>query len=374
MRHLLDIQANQIEMVLASHKVASRVLGGTVTPHAVRFQIATRMGTRLASIQSLSEELALSLSALSCRVVRQGGMLNIEIPRSQPLTVLLLDLCRRLAFSPPCSPVLGLDDSGAPLLLNLPSPDVAHALVCGTTGSGKTALARGMALSLALHNPQRSLQLLLIDPKGRGLAALTGLPHLVCPPVTSVPEALDRLLWVVDEMERRDAQRAASPRLVVFLDELADLLLVGGRELELVLTRLSQRGREAGVHLVACTQKPTVAVIGSLTKANFPVRLVGSVTSPEEARVAAGMSGTGAERLQGRGDFLLVHRGHHTRFSAAYVSAQDAQREVRRLALGDPAVRPRTRDSQDSDPTANGSVQAVEPRPNQDPGSAPAEA
>ena len=335
MRHLLDFQANQIEMVLAGHKVASRVVGGTVTPRTVRFQLATRIGTRLASIQALSEEIALSLGAQSCRIVRDGGALHIEIPRPEPAKVPLLDLCRRLAFAPPCSPVLGVDQAGTPLLLNLPSPDVAHALICGTTGSGKTALARAMALSLALLNPQHNLQLLLIDPKGRGFSSLAGLPHLLCPPISDVSESLQRLTWLVEEMERRDAMHSSSPRLVVFLDELADLLLVGGRDLEFVLTRLSQRGREAGVHLVACTQKPTVAVIGSLTKANFPVRLVGSVTSAEEARLAAGVSGTGAERLQGRGDFLLVHKGQVTRFCAAYASAQEAER-----AAGSAAIKP----------------------------------
>ena len=282
MRHLLDSQANQIEVVLANHRVSSRVVGGTVTPRTVRFQLTTRIGTRLASIQALSEEIAMSLGARSCRIVRDGGALHVEIPRPEPAKVALLEVCRHLAFAPPCSPVLGVDQSGTPLLLNLPSPDVAHALICGTTGSGKTALARAMALSLALHNAQRSLQLLLIDPKGRGFSSLAGLPHLLCPPITDVSECVDRLAWLVQEMERRDAMRNNSPRLVVFLDELADLLLVGGRDLEFALTRLSQRGREAGIHLVACTQKPCVAVIGSLTKANFPVRVVGSVTSAEE--------------------------------------------------------------------------------------------
>lgn len=325
MRRLLEFQANQIELVLASHKIPSRVVGGTVTPHTVRFQLTTRMGTRLGQIKALSEEIALSLQAPSCRVVRDSGALSIEIPRAEPVRVPLLDLCRRLAYVPPCSPVLGVDEAGTPLLLNLPSPDVAHALICGTTGSGKTALARAMALSLALHNPQRQLQLLLIDPKGRGLSALSGLPHLLCPPLTEVPQAVARLTWLVEEMERRDAQGINHPRLVVFIDELADLLMVSGKEMEFALTRLSQRGREAGVHVVACTQKPTAAVIGSLTKANFPVRLVGSVTSPEEAKVAAGVSGTGAERLQGRGDFLLVLKGQSTRFCAAYISLAEAQ-------------------------------------------------
>jgi S-DNA-T family DNA segregation ATPase FtsK/SpoIIIE len=331
LRRLLEFQANQIELVLASHKISSRVLGGTVTPRTVRFQLATRMGTRLSSIKALSEELALSLNAPSCRIVRHDGALAVEIPRTEPAKVPLLSLCRRLAYAPPCAPLLGLDETGIPLMLNLPSPDVAHALICGTTGSGKSALARSMALSLALHNPQRSLQLLLVDPKGRGFSSLARLPHLLCPPLTEVAQAVERLSWLVQEMERRDEQRIHSPRVVVFLDELADLLLLGGRALEFALTRLSQRGREAGIHLVACTQKPTAAVIGSLTKANFPVRIVGAVTSPDEARLAAGIAGTGAERLQGHGDFLLVLKGQTTRFCAAYISPLEAQQEASRL-------------------------------------------
>jgi S-DNA-T family DNA segregation ATPase FtsK/SpoIIIE len=331
MREQLELQANQIELVLASHKIPSRVVGGTVTPLNVRFELAMRMDTRVAQLKGLSEEIALSLHAPSCRVVRDNGALSIEVPRSDPLRVALLDVCRRLAFAPACSPVLGLDERGTPLLVNLPSPDVAHVLISGTTGSGKTALARSMALSLALHNAQRQVQLVLIDPKGHGLAPLAALPHLLCPPLTTVAEAVSRLTWLVQEMERRDAQGINLPRLVVFIDELADFLMLGGKEMEYLLTRLSQRGREAGVHLVACTQKPTVAVIGSLTKANFPARIVGSVTSAEEARTAAGISGTGAERLQGRGDFLLVHKGQITRFAAAYVSGEEASREVSRL-------------------------------------------
>ena len=331
-QQLLEAQANQIELVLASHRIHSRVVGGTVTPRTIRFRLTMRMDTRLAQIRGLSEEVALALRAPCCRIVGENGGLSIEIPRSDPVKVPLLNLCRRLAHAPPCSPVLGVDDAGTPLLLNLPSPDVAHALVCGTTGSGKTALARTMALSLALHNPQRQLQLLLIDPKGRGFAPLSGLPHLLCPPLTEIEQALARLSWLVGEMERRDAQGINQPRLVVFVDELADLLMIGGKEMEFALTRLSQRGREAGVHLVACTQKPTAAVIGSLTKANFPVRIVGSVTSPEEAKVAAGVSGTAAERLRGRGDFLLVLKGQTTHFAAAYISAEEARQDAMRLS------------------------------------------
>jgi S-DNA-T family DNA segregation ATPase FtsK/SpoIIIE len=333
--------------VLASHKVPARVTGGTVSPRLIRFQIATPLGVKVKQVSGLAEELALSLGAPSCRVYRDGGEVQIEVPRADGQTVHLLDLCRRLAREgprgretvPPITAVLGLDQEGVPLLLRLPSPNVAHVLLAGTTGSGKTALARTIVVSLALHNSQRALQLVLIDPKGRGFLPLAGLPHLLVPVVTHADEALAVLRRLVAEMERRDAEGRAEPRLVVVLDEVADLMQVGGREMEAVLTRLTQRGREAGLHLVACTQKPAAAVIGSLVKSNFPVRLVGSVTSPEDAKVATGMAGTGAERLLGQGDFVVVAKGQVTRMQAAYVSVEETEELVARLAAQGQALR-----------------------------------
>jgi S-DNA-T family DNA segregation ATPase FtsK/SpoIIIE len=221
--------------------------------------------------------------------------------------------------------VLGLDAEGVPLLLRLPSPNVAHVLISGTTGSGKTALARTMVASLAIFNGQRDLQLVLVDPKGRGLMPFEGLPHLLLPVVTRVEDTLRALARVVAEMERRDLEGRSEPRLVVVLDELADLVQVGGREMEGLVTRLTQRGREAGIHVVACTQKPAASVIGSLVKSNFPVRLVGRVASPEDAKVAAGLAGTGAERLLGEGDFLVVAQGQVTRLQAAYVGEAEVR-------------------------------------------------
>jgi S-DNA-T family DNA segregation ATPase FtsK/SpoIIIE len=170
----------------------------------------------------------------------------------------------------------------------------------------------------------------LIDPKGRGFLPFEGLPHLLVPVMTRVDEAQPLLQRLVGEMERRDAEGSSEPRLVVVLDELADLVQVGGREMEAALTRLTQRGREAGLHLVACTQKPMAVVIGSLVKSNFPVRLVGSVSSPEDAKVATGLAGTGAERLLGQGDFLVVAKGEVTRMQAAYIG----EGQVRELVAG----------------------------------------
>jgi hypothetical protein len=124
-------------------------------------------------------------------------------------------------------------------------------------------------------------------------------------------------------MVQRDMTRESTPPVIVMIDELADLLMAGGKPVEWAMTRLIQRGRGAGIHLVAATQKPTAAVLGPLVKANFPTRLVGRVASLEDARVASGQGGTGAERLQGRGDFLAVAEGRVTRFQAAHVSEEE---------------------------------------------------
>jgi S-DNA-T family DNA segregation ATPase FtsK/SpoIIIE len=347
MRRLLESQADCIETVLASHRVPARVYGGIVTPRLVRFYLITPFGVKVRQVANLSEEIALSLGAPSCRIFRRRGQVEVEVPRPQGERVSLLSLCQRLVKQrlaegdfrcqhnlPAHTAVLGLDQEGVPLLLRLPSPDVAHVLICGTTGSGKTALARSFITSLALFNSQRSLQLVLVDPKGRGFLPFEGLPHLLVPVVTRVDEALPLLQRLVAEMERRDAEGRSEPRLVVVLDELADLVQVGGREMEGLLTRLTQRGREAGLHLVACTQKPTAAVIGGLVKSNFPVRLVGSVASPEDAKVAAGLAGTGAERLLGQGDFLLVAKGEVLRLQAAYVAVEEVRELVVRLQQG----------------------------------------
>jgi len=337
-QRILELQANQIETLLSKHRIPSQVLGGTVTPRTVRFELALDLGARITQVQRLSEELALSLSVPTCRIVRQDGILNIEVPRARPKRVGLLEVSRRLSHIPPCTPLLGLDEAGLPLLLNLRSPDVAHVLISGTTGSGKTALARCMALSLTMNNPQRLVQLVLIDPKGRSFAPLSGLPHLLCPMESSIADVKDRLGWLVAEMEHRDEHGRCEPRLVVFVDELAELLLLGGREVELAITRLSQRGRESGVHLVACVQKPTVSLMGSLAKANFPLRIVGSVTSADEARIAAGIAGTGAERLGGHGDFVLVTKGRSTRFTAAYAGIDDIHTIVQQVQPGNLAT------------------------------------
>jgi S-DNA-T family DNA segregation ATPase FtsK/SpoIIIE len=338
MQHLLEYQADQIELVLLSHRVPGRVIGGTVTPRWVRYQILPELATKISRVAALSEEMALRLGTPDLRVSRHGTTIQVEVPRADAQPVRLLQLCRQLADVPRQSAILGMDESGLPLLLRLSSPEVAHVLVAGTTGSGKTALARSMALSLALYNRLGEVQMVFIDPKGTGFGSLVqlngtepSLPHLLRPAVSDIHQAIFLLGDMVEEMVRRDRDHISEPRIIIFIDEVADLMEQGGRAMDRLMTRLTQRGRSAGLHIIACTQKPLAATIGSLTRSNFPVRLVGSVASADDAKVAAGLPGTGAEKLLGRGDFLLVAKGQVTRFQAAYVSESEIQEVVRQL-------------------------------------------
>lgn len=357
MRKKLEFQADRIETVLATHKIAARVTGGTVTPRWVRFQVLPAVGAKISKIRGLSEELAAALDAPNCRVSRRGAAVAIEVPRDDPHSVRLLPLFRQLHDEdrgiPPATAVLGLADDGTPLLIRLSSPDVAHILVAGTTGSGKTVLLQTMILSLAMANPigplfqgedrTAGLTLVLIDPKGAAFSPFEGLAHMARPVIREPEEAAEALSSLVLLMERRgvvDRQgrgtgSGAAPRVVVVIDELADLLMTGGKPVQEALTRLTQRGREAGIHIVGATQKPTAAVLGPLVKANFPVRLVGRVTSVEDARTATGWSGTGAERLIGRGDFLAVAEGRVIHFQTAYASPEEIGEVLAHLARGE---------------------------------------
>jgi S-DNA-T family DNA segregation ATPase FtsK/SpoIIIE len=324
-RRTLEMQADRIEAVLARHRVQARVEGGTVTPRFIRFRLIADGSTRVNKITALADEIAMELDRREARVYREGAAIQVEVPRTQPEPVRLLPLCDRLGAAPGLTAVLGLEQGGAPLLLRLPAPEVAHVLVAGTTGSGKTALARALLVSLAMYNRQSQVQLVLIDPKGRGFGPLACLPHTLGRVASSPEAAHDRLRWLVEEMERRDQAGYNRPALIVGIDELADLLMTGGAAVETLLTRLSQRGREAGIHLVACTQKPTAEVLGGAMKANFPVRLVGAVASRDEARYATGISDSGADKLEGKGDFLLVAKGESIRFQAAWLGPEDLE-------------------------------------------------
>ncbi|MBK8049396.1 MAG: DNA translocase FtsK [Anaerolineales bacterium] len=333
-RNDLDRQADSIEAVFHRHKLPGHVLGGVVTPRFIQYKIHADPGAKVSKFLGVSEELALALGSSKVRVVRDGAFIHVEVPRTTSDPVRLWPLSESLPELPAFTAILGIEESGKPLLLRLPSPDVVHVMVAGTTGSGKTALARTILASLAMRNTPDALKIVLIDPKGRGFAGISRMPHVKAAVLGEADDTIALLKSLVREMERRDRARESRPLVVIAIDELADLLQTGGKEAEQAITRLAQRGREAGLHLLACTQKPSASLIGTAVKANFPVRLVGAVASRDEARYAAGMADSGAEQLQGKGDFLLVVRGEAIRFQAAWL---DEQAQATALARPDSA-------------------------------------
>lgn len=348
LRAYLEAQADRVEMILSSHKAPGRVTGGTVGPRLVRFFLDPAPDIRYAKIRRLADDLALALHVTTLRVDRseKGVVLEFENPNPQPVSLLTLlpqvikDEHGAPDPLPTSTALLGLTDDGLPLLARLASPQVAHILVAGTTGSGKSVLLRTIALSLLLTHTSEELRMIFLDPKGRTFEPFEGAPHLLRPPVTEMPEALEALRSLLRAMEVRDRRGESSPCVVVVVDELADLIFTGGDEITEGLTRLVQRGREAGIHVVAATQRPSSAIMTGLMRANFPLRLVGKVVSANDARVATGRGGTDAHLLSGRGDFLAVGGGESEplRFQVAHVGEEGVRNEVRKLQQAMPSA------------------------------------
>jgi len=338
LRPYLEYQADRVEAVLAAHRAPVRVTGGTVGPRLIRFFLNPAPNTRFSSIKNLADDLALAMRVPSLTIERGEEGIVLEFSNPNPTSVSLLTLLDEVRPLPISTVLLGLTDAGEPLLARLSAPEVAHILVAGTTGSGKSVLLRTMAASLALSHRPDVLRMLCIDPKGRTFGTLAGLPHLPRPPVTDLAEAVEALNSLVRMMEIRDRRGehpdvgvgSSTPRIVVFIDELADLIMLGEKSVTESITRLAQRGREAGIHLIAATQHPSSAILSSLMRANFPLRLVGRVVSADDARVASGRAGTNAHLLNGRGDFLAISGGDTPiRFQVAYIDEDELRQCLR---------------------------------------------
>ncbi len=324
----LNIQANQIEQILHDNGLIVRVAGGDAGPRMVnyRVQVYGNQASLIPNIRRLDQILALRLGVQGeiC-IQRDGGQIRIGIPHNQPRPTYLESLYRTVNY-PPHTMVVGVGDDLLPVALRLEHPGVAHALVAGTTGSGKTTLMTTMILSLAANTSPEEARLVAIDPKGGEFDAVSGLPHLITT-IRGVDDGavMTALSQLLSEMEQRSKGRRQLPRLYVFIDELADLMAVIGKPFRDGLTRLAQRGRGAGIHIIAGTQKPTSESLGSLVIANFPTRVVGAVTSANDAVVASGVSGSGAEKLMGQGDFLLFSKAgpRPVHFQAATIRDRD---------------------------------------------------
>jgi DNA segregation ATPase FtsK/SpoIIIE, S-DNA-T family len=315
----LSRTADRIEAVLRERHAPATVVGGKVMPGFIEMLLRPAPGTKVNQVKALQADIALAVGNSNVRIAQSGTHLAIQIARETREPVRLTNLMDQLGEMPRYTAVLGLSEDGAPLLARLAAPDVGHVLIAGTTGSGKTSLAQSILISLCERHRPRELGVIVLDPKRRERDEFASAleKHLLLPIARTREEVIGAVNKVLEAMEKRAADVDPLPRIVVYADELADLCQMGGEELIASLTRIAQRGREPGVHLLACTQKPSSKAIGSLLKANLPLRLVGRVMSAEDARMAAGIAGCGAERLNGCGDFIAVTGTKTIRFQAA---------------------------------------------------------
>jgi len=343
----MNQEARVIERVFAELTIGCHILPppASFQTAAVRvYRLERDPGVKVAKVLTATDELDEALTNLRrtpvhCRFERLP--LSLEVPHPNPQPISLLTLLygmyqNRAALGSDQRLVCVIGESHAygkseTILLDLLNPNSPHVLVAGTTGSGKTNLLAGMIMSLAgFYSPQQ-LSLVVLDPKGIDLVGFARLPHLACPIVTDPVIAAQRLTQVVTELERRKQAGQWSTQIVVVIDEMADLADVAGAQVEAQIRRLLQIGRGLGVHVIGATQKPLAQVIGSLVKANFPVRIVGKVTSSDDARVAAGISGTAAERLPGKGAMLLIRGGEIRRVQAYLLSAKSIPKSVQQI-------------------------------------------
>lgn len=360
--------AGLIEKTLSEFGIPAQVVGfrtgPTITQFAVQPGFIKKPGSneddpqlmkvRVAQIASLEKDLALALSAERLRIeapVPGRSYVGIEVPNQRTSMVRLRPLLESDAFAKigaPLAVALGRDVSGQPLLADLAR--MPHLLVAGSTGSGKSVFITALAACLAMNNSPADLRIVMVDAKMVELIRFNGLPHLYGKVETDVNRIIGVLRWVVVEMEHRYRlleavrvrdlqaynQRAMTrkdgslplPRIVVIIDELADLMMSAPDQTEHSLVRLAQMARATGIHLVVATQRPSTDVVTGLIKANFPARLAFSVASGVDSRVILDMPG--AENLLGRGDMLFLNPevGNPIRAQGVYVSDQEIERII----------------------------------------------
>jgi DNA segregation ATPase FtsK/SpoIIIE-like protein len=269
---------------------------------------------------------------------RENGRLTLAVGRATEPPVSLLDLLSLTPDVPPATAVLGLSADRRPVMLRFDERQVTHVLLSGASGAGKSALLRTIALSLALYNRQSQAQFLILDPlvDGRSpsfpyLQPLNYLPHLLTPICYQIEEAAQALQFLVNEMSRREEHTISQPVLIVFIDKAASLMQIGGAPISEAITCLLQRGDKTGIHLILSTRQPDASVFPRLLQATLPVRLAGRLGSQREAWAATGDAASGAEHLQGMGDFLAVIGQSRTYFQAAYVGDYDLHLCLQRL-------------------------------------------
>ncbi|WP_372883069.1 DNA translocase FtsK [Psychromonas sp.] len=371
----LDNAARLVEAKLLEFKIKAEVVNVLPGPVITRFELDLAPGMKVSTVTSLEKDLARALSAMSVRVVDQipgKSVIALELPNKYREIVYSSEVLGSAAFQESksnLSMVLGADISGQPVVVDLAK--MPHLLVAGTTGSGKSVGVNCMLVSLLYKSAPEDVRLILIDPKMLELSVYEGIPHLLAEVVTDMKDAANALRWCVGEMERRykllseigvrtlagynskvkEAAAAGTPltdplwkegdsmdptapelkklpNIVVVVDEFADMMMIVGKKCEELITRIAQKARAAGIHLILATQRPSVDVITGLIKANIPTRIAFQVSSKIDSRTILGMQG--AETLLGHGDMLYMPPGVGVpiRVHGAFVDDHEVHRVV----------------------------------------------
>lgn len=398
-KETIEFTSRLIERKLKEFGVDVTVVAAFPGPVITRYEIEPAVGVKGNQVINLIKDLARALSVASIRVVETipgKTSMGLEIPNPKRQIVRLQEILSSQVYADSASPLtiaLGKDISGRPIVSDLAK--MPHALVAGTTGSGKSVAINAVILSLVYKTTPDQTRLILIDPKMLELSVYEGIPHLLTPVVTDMREAESALRWCVAEMERRyklmsslgvrnlggynqkirDAIKNEDPianplappeeapeylqelpLIVVVIDELADLMMVAGKKVEHLIARLAQKARASGIHLLLATQRPSVDVITGLIKANIPTRIAFQVSSKIDSRTI--LDQMGAEALLGQGDMLYLPpgSGYPQRIHGAFVADHEVHKVVEYLKqLGEPDYIEEILQTSDEENDANGS-------------------
>ena len=368
-------QARKLEASLNDFGIVASVVGVQTGPVITQYEIALAPGIKVQRIHSLADDITMALKAQSVRIVAPipgRSTVGIEVPNAEKSIVRLRELLGALqerARTPEIPILLGKDAAGAPLVHDL--TEMPHLLIAGCTGSGKSVCLNSVVMSIMMTRSPDEVKLILIDPKMVELSSFAGIPHLMCPVVTDMKKAADVLAWAVRKMDERYILLSRAgvkhirsynklpkeqlrrrlgieededdeeidipyrlPYVVVIVDELADLMFVAAKEVEEHVTRLAQKSRAVGIHVVLSTQRPSVDVITGLIKSNLPARISFQVSAKVDSRTI--LDRNGAEKLLGAGDMLFLPpaTAKLTRGQGTYVSEEEIRRVMESASQG----------------------------------------